>query len=67
MIKIVSKNMIRIVGSYFRDTDGWRRMKSLDRECCEQRKLQVWENNNIKWREKCVKPAIDVHQETEDN
>jgi len=36
---------IGIVGSYFRDTDGWRRMKSLDRVCSEQRMLQTWASN----------------------
>jgi hypothetical protein len=37
--------MIRIVGSYFKGIDGWRRMKSLDRECSEQRSLQTWMSN----------------------
>jgi hypothetical protein len=45
---LIAKNgrRIGIVGSYFSDVDGWRRMKSLDRECSEQRDLQVWMSNN---------------------
>jgi hypothetical protein len=39
------KKIDTIVGSYFKDIDGWRRIKSLDRECSEQRMLQTWTSN----------------------
>jgi hypothetical protein len=45
--KVITSTLvpIKIVGSYFRDVDGWRRMKSLDRDCSEQRMLQTWTSN----------------------
>lgn len=39
------KKIGTIVGSYFKDIDGWRRIKSLDRECSKQRMLQTWTSN----------------------
>ena len=43
---IPNQKKSRFIGSYFLDpTFGWVRMKTLDRECSEQRDLQVWKNN----------------------
>jgi phosphatidate phosphatase APP1 len=44
-MKTSTSTPTRIIGSYFRDVDGWQRMKSLDRECSEQRMLQTWTSN----------------------
>lgn len=44
-MKTSTSTPTRIIGSYFRDVDGWQRMKSLDRECSEQRMLQTWASN----------------------
>jgi hypothetical protein len=44
------KKIGTIVGSYFKDIDGWRRIKSLDRECSEQRMLQTWTSNKKNYR-----------------
>lgn len=46
MITLKNGQMFGICGSYFKDADGcWGRMKSLDRECSEQRMLQTWTSN----------------------
>lgn len=51
MITLKNGQKIGICGSYFRDIDGWRRMKSLDRVCSEQRMLQTRrDNSNCKGR-----------------